>query len=33
MKAKAGMQAGDLQKESHLTFILGMINLQNKNYI
>jgi len=26
MKAKAGMQAGDLQKEAHLTFILGMVH-------
>lgn len=32
MKNKAGMHAGDIQKEAHLTFILAMVNEENKNY-
>ncbi|KRW98401.1 hypothetical protein PPERSA_12880 [Pseudocohnilembus persalinus] len=32
VKAKAGMQAGDIQKESHLSFYLGMVYESNKNY-
>lgn len=32
MKNKAGMHAGDIQKEAHLTFILAMVNEENRNY-
>ena len=32
VRAKAGMQAGDLQKESHLAFYLGMINDNKKHF-
>ena len=30
--AKAGMQAGDIQKEAHLSFYLGMVFESNKNH-
>ena len=32
VRAKAGMHAGDVQKEAHLTFYLGMVHDSNKNY-
>lgn len=32
MRAKAGMQAGDIQKEAHLSFYLGMVHENNKSY-
>jgi hypothetical protein len=32
VRAKAGMQAGDIQKEAHLSFYLGMVYESNKNY-
>lgn len=32
VRAKAGMQAGDIQKEAHLSFYLGMVYESNKQY-
>ena len=32
IRANAGMQAGDIQKEAHLTFYLGVIHEANRNY-
>lgn len=32
VRAKAGMQAGDIQKEAHLSFYLGMVYESSKNY-
>ena len=32
VRANAGMQAGDIQKEAHLTFYLGVVHEMNKNY-
>ncbi|KAM3147528.1 hypothetical protein pb186bvf_000335 [Paramecium bursaria] len=32
VRAKAGMQAGDLQKEAHLSFYLGMVYETSKNH-
>ena len=32
VRAKAGMQAGDIQKEAHLSFYLGMVFESNKNH-
>ncbi|EGR32634.1 hypothetical protein IMG5_076640 [Ichthyophthirius multifiliis] len=32
VRAKAGMQAGDIQKEAHLSFYLGMVYENNKQY-
>lgn len=32
MRAKAGVQAGDIQKEAHMSFCLGLINEEKKKY-
>ncbi|CAK84978.1 unnamed protein product (macronuclear) [Paramecium tetraurelia] len=32
VRAKAGMQAGDIQKEAHLSFYLGMVYESSKNH-
>jgi len=32
VRAKAGMQAGDVQKEAHLSFYLGMVHETKKEY-
>ena len=32
MRAKAGVQAGDIQKEAHMAFALGNLNEEKKNY-
>lgn len=32
MRAKSGVQAGDVQKESHMSFCLGVMNEQKQNY-
>eukprot|EP01017_Pseudomicrothorax_dubius_P038501 TRINITY_DN5778_c0_g1_i2.p1 TRINITY_DN5778_c0_g1~~TRINITY_DN5778_c0_g1_i2.p1 ORF type:complete len:343 (+),score=115.18 TRINITY_DN5778_c0_g1_i2:266-1294(+) len=32
VRAKAGMQAGDIQKEAHLTFYLGMLQENSENF-
>ena len=32
MRAKAGVQAGDIQKEAHMSFCLGLINEDKKKY-
>lgn len=32
VRAKAGMQAGDIQKEAHLSFYLAMVHETHKNY-
>ena len=31
-RAKAGMQAGDVQKEAHLSFYLGMVHETKKEF-
>ena len=33
MRAKAGVQAGDIQKEAHMSFCLGVMNEDMKRYI
>jgi len=32
VRAKAGMQVGDIQKEAHLTFYLGMVHETKKEF-
>lgn len=32
VRAKAGMQVGDVQKEAHLTFYLGMVHESKKEF-
>jgi hypothetical protein len=32
VRAKAGMQAGDIQKEAHLSFYLGIVHENNKAF-
>ncbi len=32
VRAKAGMQAGDVQKEAHLSFYLGMVHETKKEF-
>lgn len=32
LRAKAGVQAGDIQKEAHMAFALGNLNEEQKNY-
>ena len=32
MRAKAGVQAGDIQKEAHMSFFLGVMNEESKKY-
>ncbi|CAG9317583.1 unnamed protein product [Blepharisma stoltei] len=32
LRAKAGVQAGDVQKEAHMSFCLGAMNEENQNY-
>ena len=32
MRAKAGVQAGDIQKEAHMAFALGALNEEEKNF-
>jgi len=32
LRAKAGVQAGDIQKEAHMAFALGSLNEEEKNY-
>lgn len=32
VRSKAGMQAGDIQKEAHLSYYLGMVYESNRNY-
>jgi len=32
MRAKAGVQAGDIQKEAHMAFALGNLNEEAKEY-
>lgn len=33
MRAKAGVQAGDIQKEAHMSFCLGTMNEDKKRYL
>lgn len=33
MRAKAGVQAGDIQKEAHMSFCLGTMNEERKRYL
>ena len=32
MRAKGGIQAGDIPKEAHMAFYLGVLNEEEKNY-
>jgi hypothetical protein len=32
VRAKAGMQAGDIQKEAHLSFYLGLYHENQRNF-
>ena len=33
IRAKAGVQAGDIQKEAHMSFCLGVMNEDMKRYL